>query len=64
MYSMSSDLMTSTMKSDPAGPPTRGSSGGNWVSAAASLAEGNTADGVGRTASDCNEVPDAAFAAC
>src|SRR5712671_5334662 len=42
---MSSDLMTSTMKSDPAGPLPRLGSCGVPTSAAATLAEGGSADG-------------------
>src|SRR5262249_27839493 len=46
-YLMSSVLMTSTMKSDPATPPMRGSSFGVPVSAAATCIEGGSADGRG-----------------
>src|SRR5882724_1555954 len=44
-YLMSSVLMTSTMKSEPATPPIRGSSFGIPVSAAATCIEGGSADG-------------------
>src|SRR5262249_5090727 len=47
---MSSVLMTSTMKSDPAGPLACGSVGGTPVSAAATAAEGGSADGRGSAA--------------
>src|SRR5690348_14490939 len=44
-YSMSSVLITSTMKSDPAFPAACGNSLGVSVSAAATTAEGRTAEG-------------------
>src|SRR5215472_7128634 len=50
IYLMSSVLMTSTMKSEPATPPMRGSSFGAAVSAAATRMVGGSADGTrGRT---------------
>src|SRR3974390_3386025 len=50
IYLMSSVLMTSTMKSEPATPPMRGSSFGGTVSAAATRMVGGSADGTrGRT---------------
>src|SRR3974390_3948374 len=45
MYLMSSFLMTSTMKSEPATPPMRGNSFGGRVSAAATRMVGGSADG-------------------
>src|SRR5258708_29342940 len=44
-YSMSSDLMTSTMKSEPTGPLWWANSFGVPVSAAATLADGRSAEG-------------------
>src|SRR5215468_4607791 len=44
-YLMSSVLMTSTMKSEPATPPIRGNSFGVWVSAAATCMLGGNAEG-------------------
>src|SRR5215510_6347335 len=44
-YGMSSVLMTSTMKSDPAGPLVCGTGGGVPVSAATMRADGGSADG-------------------
>src|SRR3974390_2441855 len=45
IYLMSSVLMTSTMKSEPATPPMRGNSFGGAVSAAATCMVGGSADG-------------------
>src|SRR5215470_7614798 len=50
-YGMSSVLMTSTMKSDPAGAVTCGPAGGTPVSATATWADGGSADGRGGVAS-------------
>src|SRR5262245_28961827 len=49
-YLMSSVLMTSTMKSEPATPPMRGNSFGVPVSAAATCIEGGSAEGRGAAA--------------
>src|SRR5438093_7409577 len=50
-YLMSSVLITSTMKSEPGTPPTRGRSFGVEVSAAATAAVGGSAEGRGVAAS-------------
>src|SRR5258705_450198 len=53
---MSSDLMTSTMKSDPAGPLPRLGSCGVPTSAAATLAEGGSAGSIGLGAGAAKDV--------
>src|SRR5215510_8730650 len=53
---MSSVLMTSTMKSEPAGPLARGTAGGTPVSAAATAADGGNAEGRGAPVADVAEV--------
>src|SRR6266851_9555114 len=62
-YLISSFLMTSTMKSDPGTPPTRGNSFGVAVSAAATCMVGGSADGRRATAASGVEAAVAALAA-
>src|SRR5882757_10720609 len=62
-YLMSSVLMTSTMKSEPATPPIRGNSFGMPVSAAATCIDGGSAEGRGAGAALGVVASVAAFAA-
>src|SRR6516165_5554747 len=62
-YLMSSVLITSTMKSEPATPPMRGNSFGVPVSAAATCIEGGSAEGRGAGAVSDGVAEVALFAA-